>query len=223
VKAGEREELVPGTGSVAFTPLREQLFQQGPVLILRPEEPDAPEEWLMTFGTEERKSASLMFVPMSRGGKVIGVLSIQSYEQNAYTRADLDLLQVLGNYCCHGLQRGFAEMRLRSVQQKLDLLQSVIPVAMWTVDAELRVLRTEGRGWRDLTIAPDEIIGKFVGDLFASDLPELVMAHRRALTGESAGCDVHLGERLYQCRIEPLADDRGRVPCCIAVLVAAHP
>ncbi len=41
---------------------------------------------------------SLIYLPMIIGGKVIGVLTVQSYEENAYCNRDLDKIRILATY-----------------------------------------------------------------------------------------------------------------------------
>ena len=217
VKDGVRAEIPHSSGSVSFTPLREQLFNQGPLLILRREEPDAAEEWLLAFGSAEKRSASLMFVPMSRDGNTIGVLSIQSYGHDAYTRKDLDLLQVLGNYCCHGLQRGFAETRLQQSQQKLGILERMTPALVWTADHDGNVLSGEGSGWRALNLDPDEVRGKTLSELFRG--ADLLKAHAAAVAGEAAQCRLTLAGGMYQVQVEPMVSGAGVAACCLGVML----
>jgi PAS domain S-box-containing protein len=60
---------------------------------------------LVPFGDTSRRSASRMFVPIHSGGKVIGILSVQSYTPRAYVQDDLRLLQTLADHCGDALWR----------------------------------------------------------------------------------------------------------------------
>ncbi|HWQ90972.1 MAG TPA: MASE1 domain-containing protein, partial [Clostridia bacterium] len=57
------------------------------------------------FGDTSRPSACLMFVPILREGRTLGVFSIQSYTPNAYAREDLTTLQTLVDHCTGALER----------------------------------------------------------------------------------------------------------------------
>ena len=50
------------------------------------------------FGDRSRISASLMFVPMTIKGRMIGVISVQSYAINTYTVENLKLLEGVANH-----------------------------------------------------------------------------------------------------------------------------
>jgi diguanylate cyclase (GGDEF)-like protein len=49
-----------------------------------------------SFGNPHKKSRSGLFVPLEAEGRVLGILSVQSYQQGAYTERDLAALRTLG-------------------------------------------------------------------------------------------------------------------------------
>lgn len=108
---------VPST-SPEFSPLARQVIEQGARLILRSKAP-AGELELKPFGDVSRSSASLLFVPIRNGEKVIGILSIQSYACNAYSPDDLAILEALADYC------GGAFERLRAGEELAELNRSL--------------------------------------------------------------------------------------------------
>ncbi|MBI3852873.1 MAG: PAS domain S-box protein [Verrucomicrobia bacterium] len=85
-------------------PLMRQVILEGPRLILRGQ-PDEADSGLIPFGSETRRSASLMFAPMPIGERVVGIVSIQSYTRHAYTQNDLTTLQALADHCGGALNR----------------------------------------------------------------------------------------------------------------------
>ena len=126
---GKRMEI-PSMGSSRPTPLIARTIREGKLLILR----DDPSQDLgMTrIGDLSRPSASLMFVPMRRGGKAVGILSIQSYTPNAYTEESLEALQALADHCSGALDRIQAEARIKtfsSLGDKLNLASTPLEVA----------------------------------------------------------------------------------------------
>jgi two-component system cell cycle sensor histidine kinase/response regulator CckA len=94
-------------------PLVRRVMEKGAELILRDGPP--PPEDAMPFGDVSRPSASLMFVPVRNGPRMIGLLSIQSYTSNAYTRDDLITLQALADHCGGALERIRAEAENRKL------------------------------------------------------------------------------------------------------------
>nr|MBA3553467.1 PAS domain S-box protein [Gemmatimonadales bacterium] len=95
-----------------------KVLQHGAQLILREGAPPRAAEGLIPFGSD-RPSASLMFVPVRHGERVAGILSIQSYTPNAYTRGDLATLQALADHCGGALERLRVEEALRESQAQL--------------------------------------------------------------------------------------------------------
>ncbi|MBN1478365.1 GAF domain-containing protein [Candidatus Sumerlaeota bacterium] len=85
----------------------QRVVEGGARLILRGEPPIADE--LPRFGDLSKISASLMFVPIRRGDRSVGILSIQSYTPQAYTEDDLQILQSLAEHCGGALERIQAE------------------------------------------------------------------------------------------------------------------
>ena len=119
VVEGQRRE-VPGrleTGEPS--PRMRRIAKQGPELILR-KPLGQPEEGSQMIGDTARPSQSIMCVPLRREGLAIGVLSIQSYTPNAYTREDLLTLQALADHCEGALQRIQAEAALLEEHDKLE-------------------------------------------------------------------------------------------------------
>ncbi|MCW5553920.1 MAG: PAS domain S-box protein [Verrucomicrobiae bacterium] len=70
------------------------------------------------FGDIHRCSECMMHVPIYSRGKPIGVLSIQSYSPNAYSKADLRLLQTLANHCSEAFLRVEVTHALRDAEAK---------------------------------------------------------------------------------------------------------
>jgi diguanylate cyclase (GGDEF)-like protein/PAS domain S-box-containing protein len=69
---------------------------------------------LSRWGSPGLCSRSLMFVPIRNGDVVIAVVSIQSFRENLYTDADLNLFSALTGYCAGALERTFDEQKLRA-------------------------------------------------------------------------------------------------------------
>ncbi|HYC33929.1 MAG TPA: PAS domain S-box protein, partial [Gemmatimonadales bacterium] len=94
-----------------------RVLHEGAQFILRAPEA-SPTDGLIPFGAN-RRSASLMFVPIRYGAHTGGILSIQSYTPLAYEPADLDILQALADHCGGALERLRVERALRESQAQL--------------------------------------------------------------------------------------------------------
>lgn len=78
------------------------------------------ESTLTIVGDETRITQSLMFTPMLFGPEAIGVLSVQSYDLNAYTEEDLNLLSGIAN------QVGVAIQNTRLLEETRQNAQSLL-------------------------------------------------------------------------------------------------
>ena len=77
-----------------------------------------------------------MFVPLRQGGQTLGVLSVQSYQRNAYTQDDVNLLTGIANYFTVALQNAslFAQTQKRVSQ--LDAINHVAQSVGQQLDEE---------------------------------------------------------------------------------------
>ncbi|MFN7138804.1 MAG: two-component regulator propeller domain-containing protein [Limisphaerales bacterium] len=113
---GKRQNLSTSRKSVGLSPVARRTLKRGAQLILR-KEPITSSSDYDPFGDAKRPSASLMYVPICKAGKVVGILSIQSYNVDAYTPKHLDTLQALADYCGSAFEQIRAEAALRESQQ----------------------------------------------------------------------------------------------------------
>lgn len=95
------------------SPRERSILEQGPSLLLK-QPPFAMLPDAKPIGDVTRPSASLLFVPIRNGTEAIGILSIQSYTPNAYTKQDLAALQTIADHCGGALERIRAEEALRT-------------------------------------------------------------------------------------------------------------
>ena len=87
---GKKTEIIPEYESRAPSAFVRNVLQSGPQRILRKGNDFDP--LLRPFGDASRASASLMFVSIVEEGRPLGVVTIQSYRINAYSRSDLKLM-----------------------------------------------------------------------------------------------------------------------------------
>ncbi|MDP1590909.1 MAG: PAS domain-containing protein, partial [Prosthecobacter sp.] len=115
---GRKTHCPPAYDQHSPSALTRQVIEKGARLVLR-DDPSQSDPGLERFGDKTRSSASLMFVPIREGAQNIGVLSIQSYRPNAYTPADLKVLQLLADYCGGALNRIQTESLCRASEERL--------------------------------------------------------------------------------------------------------
>jgi len=87
-------------------------------LVLVNRNPGEPGPDLKRLGNKSRPSASMMFAPVHSGEDIIGILSVQSYTPDRYSKADLHLLQNFADTVAPALERIHAEMALRRSEKE---------------------------------------------------------------------------------------------------------
>jgi signal transduction histidine kinase len=74
-------------------------------------------------GSIPKSPHSLIYLPLQVKDKIIGLISIQSYEKNAYTQHHLDILKTLASYTSAALYNARSFESLQSALNKLKLTQ----------------------------------------------------------------------------------------------------
>ncbi len=121
---GKRVEGPPVDDKSHPSPMARRAITEGGQLILRkPDDPPSPME--DRFGDCARPSASIIYVPIRNGQRVIGLLSVQSYKTKAYDQASLETLLALAGYCAGALDRIKTEEDLRSTHEQLRQSQKM--------------------------------------------------------------------------------------------------
>lgn len=194
-----------------------EVLNRGAKLILRSNHEDRSA--LRTIGDANRRSASLMFVPMRSGYRRVGLMSIQSYRHDAYTPEDLQTFQALADHCSGALSRSFAEDQLRRSEARLRLVTSQIPTVLWSVDTGLQLTLLLGESLTELGIDPAQLVGKPLRRLLEphGSWESGEWIHERALLGHSGTFELILGCRIFHSHVEPLHDTDGSVIGCVNV------
>ena len=104
-----------------------------------------------------------------------------------------------------------------------------VPAVFWTTDSQLRVTSVDGNGLNALGITSDDLIGSPIQENLAASPAHdpVLLAHRRALVGESTCFEARLGNSPVEIYIAPQIDSDGIVTGIIGMAkmsrsVAAH-
>jgi PAS domain S-box-containing protein len=106
-----------------------------------------------------------------------------------------------------------ARQQLAEREERMRALLSQTPALLWTTDKELRYTSSSGSGLRTLGLETGELVGRHIADFFGTEDPDhpAVVAHRRALEGDSVELITELEGSHFQTFVEPLKDHQGRV------------
>ena len=117
----------------------EILKRREAVLINRtPEEMNQPDVF-ERVGREEKRSASLMFVPVVKGEQTIGLISVQSYTFYAYSERDLRLLEAIAGQVATAIENTRLFEASRRNIERLTTLQRLSAAFAGTLDMETLV------------------------------------------------------------------------------------
>ena len=162
----------------------------GAELILR--EPGTIPTDSVPFGDVNRPAASLMNVPIRHGNEVIGLLSLQSYRFNAYTKDDLAALQSLADYCGGALERIRGIEALRESEERFRSLSESMPVGVFRTDAEGRRTYINARWYSITGVTEENALGeKWIESIHAEDRERVRQSWRTALERSSEWISEH--------------------------------
>jgi PAS domain S-box-containing protein len=191
---GKRFEIPATEMYTQYTERDRRIIQKGGELILK-KEPIQFSTDSEPFGNKAKPSASIMYVPIRNATQVVGLLSVQSYQPNAFDHEDLTMLQTLADYCGVALERIRAETALRASDAlKGAIMESALDCII-TMDREGRVMEFNSAAQKTFDYSREEAIGR--------DLAELIIPtegrqrHREALTHYVSGdSDFFMGRRV---------------------------
>jgi PAS domain S-box-containing protein len=135
---GQRGPVSPQSLSPEPSPMMCRVMKEGGQLINRGTDPTAGPK-LLPFGDTERRSTSLMYVPVRSGGAVVGILSVQSYTPWAYSQDDLRLLQTLADLCGDALERIRVTEALDRSHEELERLVRERTAQLEAANQSLRI------------------------------------------------------------------------------------
>jgi len=124
---GQRKVCQPASHWVRPSPRARDVLQKGAQLILR--KPDEGADQKSHIFGNSRPSKSLMLVPMRQGEQTVGILSVQSYRVNAFTKADLEMFQMFADYGAGALNRIAAEEERHRTEQRLIEQAALLDIA----------------------------------------------------------------------------------------------
>jgi len=144
IDEGQRYEL--GVQKLSHNIISETIREKKPRLLLRtPEEIKEQEKDPETVGNVSKVSASIIYVPMMKGQDVLGVMSVQSYQHQAYSQTDVVLLQNVANQLVNAIQNASLYNETQKNLEDLNLINRLTSTVSGSLDIQssLQVIAEE--------------------------------------------------------------------------------
>ncbi|MCX6902030.1 MAG: PAS domain S-box protein [Verrucomicrobia bacterium] len=208
---GQRVEVPLSPMATQPSPMMRRVMAEGGQLILR--QGSAQEQPpLVPFGDTARRSQSLLLVPVRHEGQAIGVLSVQTYRPNAYAASDLSTLQALADHCAGTLDRLQAETELEQTARQWQTTFDATNNAIWILDNDHRVLRTNKTAERFFHRSGREMLGQHCWQIVhgaAEPCPNCPFVRARQ-TGHREKMELQEGVRWLEVNVDPIFDAAGQ-------------
>ncbi len=103
--------------------------------------------------------------------------------------------------------------RISARERRLIRLLEHLPILVWTTDSHLRVTFIGGTGVMGLGLRPSQLLHRTLFEILQIEDQEheVIVAHRRALEGQTGSFTRWWRGRLFACWVEPVPDAEGQV------------
>lgn len=127
-----------------------------------------PSGRVIQVGEDTQLPKSGLYVPLTAGDAVIGVMSVQRYETNAFDETDLNLLSVLGGMAGAAIQNALLYRKLQEQAEQMDTIMGTVRHGLVLLDRHGQVLLANPAGESYLAL-----LGNITSDGETTHLGEL--------------------------------------------------
>ncbi|MCS6994110.1 MAG: GAF domain-containing protein [Anaerolineales bacterium] len=182
---------------------------------------------------EQMQFRRVLGVPLIVKERVIGVIDVTDDRRtDPYSPEELRLLQLIADqaaiavenaHLLEAAQRELAERRqaeaaLRESEQRYRTVVTGADVVSFMLDKNGVFTLSEGKGLAQLGLTPGEVVGVSALELYR-DYPSIIQSIQRALTGQTARSEDHIGKIVFDSTYAPFFDEDGQVQGVIGVAV----
>lgn len=158
-------------------------------------------------------------VPPHPGWRAVGKKGRSIWVSTTASRIEWQGRPAIVSFYLDVTERQRTEAALRDSEERLRLVMGQAPAIVWALDADLRVTLSEGKSLSNLGLRSGQLVGQSLKDFLQTSDPQhpLLAYHLRAIGGESVEYVTEWGDRLLECRLEPMRDAAGQTVGCLGV------
>ncbi|MGE5276413.1 MAG: GAF domain-containing protein, partial [Acidobacteriota bacterium] len=160
-------------------------------------------------------------------GQTLGTLCVMDSKPRELDASQVEALRTLSRQVVAHLElrrrllleRAQAREALEDKEANLKLVASQMPAVLWSTDLGLTLTSSMGKALGEMNQRPGQFVGVPLTEYFQTSDPEFppLVAHRRALLGESVSFEVEWLGRTFASHVEPLRNADGTIRGVIGV------
>ncbi|MCS7475915.1 SpoIIE family protein phosphatase [Umezawaea endophytica] len=112
---------------------------------------------------------AVVCLPLHKSGRFVAAMAVHHATARRWTRAEIDLVVVVGNRCWESMQRTHASRALRESEEHYRLLVELATDAIWMVDRDLRFVDANAAACELLGYRREDLLGMAVTDLVVAE------------------------------------------------------
>jgi PAS domain S-box-containing protein len=159
---------------------------------------------------------TVAILPLCHEGGIVGTLNLASHTHDAIPPQTRVLMEALAAQAAGAIARIRAETALQQSEARLRTIITGVPIVLFAVDQDGRMIFEDGRALAAVGIKPGEHVGRLMAEVFGQ-YPMILEHLRRALAGEEFSASVELRGVAFDCWYCPTRDQAGRLTGFIGV------